>query len=395
MNNQERISFLLNRYINSNCTVEELKELLQLLNRPGHEDFLTKELKLLWENTSPEKHHSNEQWEQLYMAAMIKTENLSSIKPTKKRLLVPLAAAAILIMTLFTALFFYFQNPEKDRVKDRQKTLTTELKPGSNKAILTLANGIKVNLDDAVEGKVSAQAGVQITKTNDGKLIYQPGKADPAAFSKLNSIETPKGGQYQITLSDGTKVWLNANSALKYPVSFGKTERLVTLTGEAYFEVAKNKSIPFRIITGSQVVEVLGTHFNINGYNDEPDVKTTLIEGAVKVSDQEKLTATILKPGEQSSFRNNRFQIRSVDTEAAVAWKNGYFTFNKSTLESIMRQLERWYDVDVVYQDKGVKTQVFSGNVSRFENASQVFSILELTGLVHFKIEGRRITAML
>ncbi|MBB5437690.1 ferric-dicitrate binding protein FerR (iron transport regulator) [Pedobacter sp. AK017] len=394
MNKQERISFLLDRYIHNNCTAGELDELFQLLDHHSNNDFLQRELKLLWQHTGPEQHHTNAQWEQLYNSMMHKTQRKPKVKskwPYQK-----LAAAASVILLLFAGIFFYsqYQNTQHKTI-NKQIHAKNELVPGTNKAILTLANGTRVPLDDVLNGKVSTQAGVQLTKTASGQLIYHI--QQQAATSKLsfNAIETPRGGQYQLILSDGTRVWLNANSSLKYPISFSKTERLIELKGEAYFEVTKNKNAPFKVISNNQVLEVLGTHFNINGYEDEPDIKTTLIEGSVKVSNLSNHTQALLKPGQQSSFHTNRFEISKVDTEAAIAWKNGYFTFDKTTLETIMRQVSRWYDVEVTYQNKTVKDQVFSGNVSRFENAAQVLAILELTGLVHFKVEGRRITAML
>lgn len=394
MNKQERISFLLDRYINNNCSANELKELFQLLNHNSNNELLQHELKLLWQNTMPEQHHTNEQWERLYNSMMQKTQKKPNV--IAKRPYVKLMVAASVILLVFVGIFSYFQYQSvHHKTRTKQASVKNELLPGTNKAILTLANGTRVALDDVLNEKVSTQAGVQLTRTASGQLIYHIQQQAAASKLSFNTIETPRGGQYQLILSDGTKVWLNANSSLKYPISFSKTERLIELKGEAYFEVTKNKSAPFKVISNNQVLEVLGTHFNINGYEDEHDIKTTLIEGSVKISDHSNQTKIFLKPGQQSSFQKSKFEISNVDTEAAVAWKNGYFTFDKTTLETIMRQVSRWYDVEVTYQDKTIKDLLFSGNVSRFENATQVLSILELTGLVHFKVEGRRITAML
>ncbi|WP_316811811.1 FecR family protein [Pedobacter heparinus] len=393
MHKQERISFLLDRYIHNTCSAKELHELFQLLEDQDNNELLQQDLRELWQNTSPGQHHTDAQWDQLYESMMKKRPKESKLS-SKKRFTI-LTAAASLLLLLFAGTFFYYQQKSNLNTIAQHTTIDNELTPGGNKAILTLSNGTKVTLDEVLNGKVSGQAGVQITKTASGQLIYRIQNSSVSSKLSFNTIETPRGGQYQLILSDGTKVWLNANSSLKYPISFSKTERSIELKGEAYFEVTKNKKAPFKVISNNQELEVLGTHFNINGYEDEPDIKTTLIEGAVKVSDRSNRAHVMLKPGEQSSFHANKFEVNSVDTESAVAWKNGYFTFDKSTLESIMRQVSRWYDVEVNYQDKTVKEQVFSGNISRFENASQVLSILELTGLVHFKVEGRRITAML
>lgn len=393
MHKQERISFLLDRYIHNTCSAKELHELFQLLEDQQNNELLHQELKELWQNTGPGQYHTDAQWDQLYQSMM--REIPEEIRPTSKKSFTRLAAAASLLLFIFAGTFFYYQQKDSLSAVSAPIAVNSELAPGSNKAILTLSNGTKVALDDAVNGKVSGQAGIQITKTASGQLIYHVQNNSVSSKLSFNTIETPRGGQYRLILSDGTKVWLNANSSLKYPISFSKTERLMELKGEAYFEVTKNKKAPFKVISNNQVIEVLGTHFNINGYEDEPYIKTTLIEGAVRVSERANQAYVVLKPGEQSRFHANRFEVKNVDTESAVAWKNGYFTFDKSTLESIMRQISRWYDVEVNYQDKKVKEQIFSGNISRFENASQVLAILELTGLVHFKVEGRRITAML
>lgn len=393
MHKQERISFLLHRYIDNTCSAKELRELFQLLEDEDNNEPLQQQLRQLWQNTSPGQYHTDAQWDQLYESMMRKKAEKTNSIP-KRNFTRPIAAAALLFL-LFAGTFFYYQQDNRQHTLSKQASTNTELVPGSNKAILTLANGTKVSLDDASNGKVSNQAGVQLTKTASGQLIYHLQNNSASSKISFNTIETPRGGQYQLILSDGTKIWLNANSSMKYPISFSKTERLVELKGEGYFEVAKNKKAPFKIISNNQVIEVLGTHFNVNSYPDEPHTKTTLIEGAVKVSGRSSQVYVLLKPGEQSSFHTNKFEVKRVDTESAVAWKNGYFTFDKSTLESIMRQVSRWYDVEVNYQDNTVKEQVFSGNISRFENASQVLAILELTGLVHFKVEGRRITAML
>jgi ferric-dicitrate binding protein FerR (iron transport regulator) len=213
-----------------------------------------------------------------------------------------------------------------------------------------------------------------------------------AAF--YNTITTPRGGQYQVTLSDGTKVWLNAASSIRFPVLFTGNERKVEITGEAYFEVAKNVSKPFKVKTISSEVEVLGTHFNVNAYDDEAVAKTTLLEGLVKVSVPQtggKLAARFLQPGQQSGItKDGRISVlNNADTEEAVAWKNGRFQFRSADLKSILRQISRWYDVDVVY--KGNVDLHFTGQLTRDDYVSKVFDKLALTGEVHFKIEGKKI----
>lgn len=311
-------------------------------------------------------------------------------------------AAAAVILVLFTAGYFF-----STRIRSGN-TYANDIRPGSNRATLTLANGKVINLSDAVAGKLSEESGVSITKTQNGQIVYQvksavlkPGSSGKGA-DVFNTIATPRGGQYQVIMPDGTKVWLNSASVLKFPSSFeGAENRRVELTGEAYFEVAKDKKHTFIVQTNKQVVEVLGTHFNINSYNDEGVTKTTLLEGSVKVS---KLNAsgnksssgtwTILKPDQQAVLNAQTIEVIPANAEQSVAWKNALFVFDHDNLESIMRKISRWYDVEIVYIDEEVKGEVFSGKISRFENVSEVLKKLALTGAAKFKIERRQILVM-
>jgi len=302
------------------------------------------------------------------------------------------AAAAVLILGLFTLIFYATQSNEQLQFQtaktNQHKDLIT---PGSNKATLTLSDGTVVNLSDASTGLVSNQGNVTVGKTADGKLVYQV-KSTGNQPLIYNTISTPRGGEYQIVLPDGTKVWLNAASSLRFPSAFTGAERKVELTGEAYFEVAKNKNQPFKIDVNQMGIEVLGTHFNVNAYPDEASIKTTLLEGSVKLSSAG--IQKLLKPGQQASLGSQSgFNIRQVNVEEAVAWKNGYFIFDNENIQDIMRKVSRWYDVDVVYQGK-IDEGNFGGTVSRSNSVEGVLKSLELTGTVHFKTEGRRITVM-
>lgn len=301
-----------------------------------------------------------------------------------------IAAAASIILCLGTAYYFY----QKTDVTPSVSYAKNNILPGGNKAYLTLADGKRITLTNAKNGTLAQQPGVNITKTSDGELIYSINDLKPEieAAKNYNTIETPVGGQYQVVLPDGTKVWLNAASSLKFPPTFARlVNRKVDLRGEAYFEVAKNKQQPFIVKTVEQEVEVLGTHFNINTYKDEQGVKTTLLEGSVKIHND--VESKILKPGEQSTLTNQRFMVKTIDVEEAIAWKKGYFYFNNENIESIMRKLSRWYNVEVQYEGK-IPNEGFYGTVSQTKNISQVLSILEKTKGVHFRIEGRRITVM-
>lgn len=305
-----------------------------------------------------------------------------------KKLWPRIAAAAILLISLSAGLVFYY--PKGNR---GQQTAQNKIIAGSNKAYLTLDNGKKITLSDALNGTIAQQAAISITKTSNGQLVYNH-IANVTASDSLtsNTITTPKGGQWQVILPDGTKVWLNAASALTYPTTFTRLKyRTVQLSGEAYFEVAKDKAHPFIVKTAKQEVEVLGTHFNINSYTDEPEVKTTLLEGRVKVTSNTDNATKILSPGEQSVLTSGSLIVGNADAEEAVAWKNGYFRFNDQEITDVMRKVARWYDIEVVYEEQPVNER-FNGTISRFTNISDVLEMLEKTKAVHFKIAGRRVT---
>jgi len=255
--------------------------------------------------------------------------------------------------------------------------------------MLTLADGRTIALDEAQNGEIAKQAGVTITKTKDGQLVYE-GKTKANAF---NNIATPKGGQYQINLPDGTKVWLNAASSLSYPASFTGDKREVRLLGEAYFEVSENKEMPFVVYTKGQEVVVLGTHFNVNAYEDESQTKTTLLEGSVKVRLVNSSASALLRPGHQAVFELDRLEVAPIDVAEAIAWKQGYFLFQDEDIRSIMRKIARWYDVEVVYAPD-ISDKRIGGNIAHSKSLSAVLKTLSNTDKFNFKIEGRRVTVM-
>ncbi|WP_022826195.1 FecR family protein [Hymenobacter norwichensis] len=267
----------------------------------------------------------------------------------------------------------------------------TPLEPGRNQALLTLADGRTVRLADASPGLLARQGSRQVRQTVPGALNYQVGGATLAADTLLrNTVRTPRGGQYQLQLPDGSRVWLNADSRLTFPVAFGHRKRVVQLTGEAYFEVAKETGRPFQVEAGAAHIMVLGTHFNVQAYTDEPAPVTTLLEGVVRL--RHGASEAVLHPGQQGWPRpNGTIAVRAVDARSAVAWKEGRFVFDDEPLEGIMRQVARWYDVPVRYEGQfGNKN--FHGSISRYHDAADVLHMLELTGAVHFTTEGRRIT---
>jgi transmembrane sensor len=279
-------------------------------------------------------------------------------------------------------------------VLNKPENKKQDVSPGGNKAILTLSDGSTIVLDGAANGTLTQQGNSKIIKMTNGQLVYNSSSVKPAEVL-YNTITTPKGGQYQLILADGSKVWLNAASSLRYPVTFTGKERKVELTGEAYFEVAKNAAMPFKInVEGRSEVEVLGTHFNINSYVDEGTINTTLLEGSVKVTGFSNHNSKLIVPGEQAQLHQNGLISlnRNLNIEEVMAWKNGNFFFNKSDLQTVLRQLSRWYDVEIVYEGNVPKRE-FEGEMERGLNLSQVLKILEKND-VHFKIEKNKLIVM-
>lgn len=301
------------------------------------------------------------------------------------------AAAVILIAGLTIAIYTYQHTPGPffSRVKMKSK----DIGAGGNKATLTLSDGKRVNLSDAKNGVV-----IDLNKLSydDGTLISAIATEKNEAINNL-SVSTPRGGTYQIVLSDGSKIWLNAASDLQFPSSFNSLNtRTVRLIGEAYFEVAKNKDKPFIVETDHQQVKVLGTHFNIKNYPDQKNTTTTLLEGSVQVTTKTSKVAPqeiLLSPNQRSVLSGKTIQVQEANVKEAVAWKNGYFIFNGEKLETIMQEISRWYNVQVIFEDN-VQTVSFIGVISNSKNLSAVLEAIAETGNVHFKIEGRSVIVM-
>ena len=305
-------------------------------------------------------------------------------------------AAAMLIAVSSLGYFFYNRSVTK-KVDNQEFVQKKEAKivPGTNQALLTLENGEVIVLNNQKDGVLSRQSGVSVRKLKDGQLVYEM-KETPAQNPVQNTVSTPKGGQYQLILSDGSKVWLNAASSIKFPSAFGLTERLVEITGEVYFEVAADPLKPFKVKSENQLIEVLGTRFNVNTYLDELSSKTTLIEGKVSISKlmngQAHLRGRrIMKPGQQATVDKNSpdIHLESVDTEQSVAWKNGYFKFDKADIQTVMRQICRWYDVEAEYRGN-LSKDLFAGEIKRDEDVNKVLRIFQLSN-IDVQIKGRKI----
>ncbi|SDM34896.1 FecR protein [Daejeonella rubra] len=386
---KENFHKLLDKYISGEASQEEEQRLLNFYGSfnthakndpvPGLDNLKDKIFDKISEKINPV-----EDYQQSYKLYYLKSFSI----------------AAMILLAITTGIYFY---SNRTIIEDEQFTeidVKNDILPGNNKAILILADGSKISLDDAANGLLASQGNIAITKTENGEIIYEKNQVNkmkniPDHFV-INTIQTPKGGKYQVRLPDGSKVWLNSASTLSYPTAFTGTERKVKLSGEAYFEIASNKKIPFRVESDGQIVEVLGTHFNINSYDDEDFTKTTLLEGSVKVilnSKSDVLGKTrMLKPGEQSLTNSKQpgIRIENADTEKAIAWKNGYFKFKNTPIQQIMREVERWYDVELVYEGNMPKDE-FTGFISNEVNISAVLKILEQSGGVKFSVKGKKI----
>ncbi|TCD28518.1 FecR family protein [Pedobacter psychrodurus] len=371
--NEKEIAEMLERYKNGEATAQEEALLLSwsLTYREEGKEVLSME----------EREHEVDQiWNKL---------DKDIFRTKRIRIWPRIAAAAVLLISISIGLYLYTNN------KSGIQLSSNDIQPGQNSATLTLSNGKKIKLNSAANGQLMGDSGISISKTADGQLVYTVTEADERnASSQQNMLETYKGEQYQVILPDGSHVWLNAASTLKYPLVFSAKERLVELSGEAYFEVAHNPGKPFRVKTTSQQVEVLGTHFNINAYPDDLLSRTTLLSGSIRVSTpslgRKENGEIVLSPGEQTVLVGNKISVVQADPEEAIAWKNGYFMFKSENIRSVMKKVSRWYDVEIVYKGE-VPDDKFGGVVSRFSNVTQVLRKLELTEKVHFEIEGRRI----
>ncbi|MBB6239646.1 ferric-dicitrate binding protein FerR (iron transport regulator) [Pedobacter sp. AK013] len=314
-------------------------------------------------------------------------------RPYKRMISIGIAASILLIAGI-GYLVFKNHDTTPDRFVIEKKY---DLPAGTDQATLTLSDGRVIDLNKDAVGKIATDAGIEITKSSEGTLVYKVSNAKGKSVG-FNTITTPIGGQYTIILPDGSKVWLNSGSSLKYPTAFAASGRNVVLTGEGYFEVAHIEGakgrVPFSVSVirnnaQSEKVQVLGTHFNINAYADEPFIKTTLLKGSVSVTLNDNKT-TLLKPGQLAKLSNQNIQVQEADTEMAVAWKNGAFVFRED-LRSAMRKVARWYDVEIVYEETAPENLMLGGWMSRGTNISEVLNHIQLTGKVHFKLEGRRV----
>lgn len=410
--NETRFKVLLDRYLSDTLSTEEVPRFLSYLRQYENTGRLRQTIyKALHDNSFEgiaDKTRTDIIFKKiLQQAANVDKDSIAGERPvdikhwqSRFNLFRLVAAAAVIFLIFSGAYYFLHQQKPTDAIasgKKVQQPLTGDVAPGGNKAVLKLADGTSVVLDDADTGMIARQGSMNVFKLNSGELAYH-GTAGNKSAMLFNTVSTPRAGQYQVVLPDGSKVWLNAASSIRFPAAFVGQERNVELTGEAYFEIAHNKNMPFHVLVNNVKVEVLGTHFNIMSYENENAVNTTLLEGSVRVSPMfsagEEEPGLKLSPGQQASRKKGSsvFNVREVDVESVVAWKNGIFQFNSDDIQTIMRQIERWYDIDVDYAGK-IPEEHYSGTVGRDNNLLKVLRIFEESGL-RFKIQGKKLTIL-
>ena len=381
----ERIAYLVAGFIRQTLTPDEQDELDNWVAESDHNV-------LLFEDLIDEKNLAS----MTEKISKIRTE--MSLEKIKKKLLfkpvsreqwlrklLPYAVAASIIGIILSVLFI---NKNYRIISNSPSVVSHDIAPGTNRATLKLANGSTIILNSVRKGELTIQANSKVIKTDSGQVSYYLSKGE-GIKETYNTLTTPRGGQFQLVLSDGTHVWLNSQSSIRYPVAFAPKRRTVELIGEGYFEVAKDRDKPFDVKVGVADIQVLGTHFNINAYEDEPEVRTTLLEGSVRINTQNN--TAFLKPNEQGDWNiTGKIRVlKDINTEDILGWKTGMFSFHREDIHALMRQVARWYDVDIQY--KGQIQNHFNATIERNVPVSKLLKLLEETGGVHFSVQDKTI----
>ena len=382
---RDRIKYLLEQYAANKASKEEVAELFALMELAETDEALHQLITEAPKNKEDEIYLPQQDWDRMW--SVIKSATTQ--RPHKQALFsmawVRIAAAVIICIITSAVYFFYNKKNETATTTAMNNHYKNDVAAGGNKAILTLADGSEIALDAVHNGSLAQQGNTMIIKTGEGQLAYNAnGKSSGSIL--FNTITTPVGGEYTVVLPDGSKVWLNAASSLHFPAFFSGRQRNVELTGEAYFEVAKNAAMPFHVKVNSMDVQVLGTHFNIMAYPEEKTINTTLLEGKVKVTQDGKIQN--LEPGMQAIVdrQTHNIKVAGANIDQSIAWKNGVFRFKETSIKELMHEVERWYNVEVEYRTEG-NDQDYTGIVPRTQNVSALLQTLEYTGTVHFEVE--------
>ncbi|NML20888.1 FecR family protein [Pseudoflavitalea sp. G-6-1-2] len=391
----DRFHYLFSRYTTNQCTQDELQELFGHLRHMNAED-LHPYMDVLYANISPGAAAEKISWDELY--EKITGSEQASI-PVRKLFPYRRVAVAAAVLLVAASAIYLLLPKSNDNSLPPTVASSNDIPPGQDLAVLTLADGTRITLDSSSNGNIASQGGIRIIKEADGKLNYQVQQGDAASASMINMLSTPRGGQYRLTLPDGSRVWLNAASSIRYPAAFSNTQRSVEITGEAYFEIASNSKLPFKVKTPAGEINVLGTSFNVNAYSNEPVVSTTLISGKVSLTTNNLQQPIVLKPGQQVTYphpmeeqvKSQKIEIRSIDTEPVIAWTRNSFMFTNTSLANAMRQIERWYNVEVTIKGD-IGREGIMANLSRDMPISKLMHKLSLTGHLHFSIDGKKIT---
>jgi len=392
---------LFKKYLENKCSPEELKLLLKEFDIEDNEELLRS---LIIQELESEQEISSFTTEELEnslagtfnaITAKLDSEKINVVVPVVpliKRNWFRLAVAAVFVLAVIGAYLLVNQHPVELPVANNQHQIN-DILPGGNKAALTLSNRSDINLENVSNGTIVTEGVTKISKLNDGQLVYNILEEKPTQIL-YNTVTTPRGGQYQLLLSDGSKVWLNSASSIRFPVSFIGDTRKVEVSGEAYFEVAKDPSMPFKVdVAGKNEIEVLGTHFNINSYEDDGSIKTTLLEGSVKVTSLKTGESKLITPGQQAQLNTKgQIAINKADPDKVIAWKNGYFNFDGADTRTVMQFISRWYDVDVIYEGE-VPQREFGGDIEKNLKLSQLLKILEKNDL-QFRLEGKKLVVL-
>ncbi|MBS0027180.1 FecR family protein [Chitinophaga sp. 22321] len=392
---KEHLKELLQQYLNNTLSAEELRGLIDQLRGHEHAVELLSVIEEALGSGEFTRLTGSDEKDRIYRNILRKAgaeegtftqADENSPLPVKRRTGIWRVAVAAMVLVLAGTSALLIMKYSSHRGGNARQVAKGEILPGRNRAILTLTDGSNIELDSAAKGTLTRQGASAVMKMNNGQLAYNLVN-NTAADVAYNTVTTPRGGQYQVVLPDGTKVWLNAASSLYFPTSFTGKERIVKVTGEAYFEVARKEDQPFKVLTQGMEVKVLGTHFNVNAYADETAINTTLIEGKVMVSHQGK--NVLINPGQQAQVAEGIRVIQHADIETLMAWKDGRFSYNNMDLKTIMRQISRWYDVDVIFEDKIADS--YSMEMSRDVPLSKLLQFMELSGGAHFVINERKV----